>query len=155
MSSWTSIKMSKLSWGHLFSYTVIPLYNRTTENLTKNSDRELIAQPITAQFWTQNCKTLLSPCWSAVDFWKIKFEKSSWTNLIFCPHILKLNFAGYRGSKNQVGNRQKIKFVQLDLSNSIFQKSTADQQGVWDWKSIQSCCCSLLHHCFCILKTTE
>jgi hypothetical protein len=38
-----------------------------------------------------------------------------------------LNFAGYTGSKNQVQTRQKIKFIQLDFSNSIFQKSSADQ----------------------------
>ena len=33
------------------------------------------------------------------------------------------------GSKNQVLNRQKFKFIQLGFSNSIFQKSSADQQG--------------------------
>ena len=30
--------------------------------------------------------------------------------------ISNLNFAGYTGSKNQVRNRQKIKFVQLNFS---------------------------------------
>ena len=55
-----------------------------------------------------------------LDFWKIGFEKSSWMNLIFLS-ISKLNFAGYTGSKYQVQTRQKIKFVQLDFSNSFFQ----------------------------------
>jgi hypothetical protein len=43
--------------------------------------------------------------------------------------ISKLIFASYTGSKNPVKNRQKIKFVKLDFSKLIFQKST-DQQGV-------------------------
>ena len=36
----------------------------------------------------------------------------------------------YTSSKNQDRNRPKIKFVQLDFSNLIFQKSSADNQGV-------------------------
>ena len=43
--------------------------------------------------------------------------------------ILKLIFTGYTGSKNQVGNRLKIQFVELDFSKLIFQKSSTDQQG--------------------------
>ena len=44
--------------------------------------------------------------WSALDFWKIEVEKSSWSNL---------NFAGYTGSKNQVQTRKKS-----SSSNYIF-----------------------------------
>ena len=44
--------------------------------------------------------------------------------------ISKLIFAGYTGSKNQVRNRLRIQFVELDFSKLIFQKSSADQQGV-------------------------
>ena len=39
--------------------------------------------------------------------------------------ISNLDFAGYTGSKSQVQNRQKIKFIQLDFSNLIFEKSSA------------------------------
>ena len=44
-------------------------------------------------------------------------------------------FAGYTGSKNQVRNRLKIQFVELDFSKLIFQKSSTDQQGVTDIES--------------------
>ena len=61
------------------------------------------------------------------------FEKSSLKNQVgrtgFFLSILNWIFAGYTGSKNQVRNRQKIKFVQLDFSNLIFQKVSTDQQG--------------------------
>ena len=43
--------------------------------------------------------------------------------------ILNLNFAGYTGSENQFWNRPKIKLVEFHISNLIFQKSNADQQG--------------------------
>ena len=72
--------------------------------------------------------TSLSPCWSLLDFWKIKFEKSSSTNWIFNlqKSISKLIFASYTGSKYPVWNRLKIQFVELDFSNLIFQKSSTD-----------------------------
>ena len=73
-------------------------------------------------------QSILSPYWSALDLWRIEFEKSSWMNLTFLS-TSNLNFAGYTVSKNQVRNRPKIKFVKLHISNSIFQKSSADQQG--------------------------
>ena len=38
-------------------------------------------------------------------------------------------FTCYTGSKNQVGNRLKIQFVELDFSELIFQQSSTDQQG--------------------------
>ena len=63
---------------------------------------------------------------SVLDFWKIKFEKSSSTNWIF-GSISKLIPAG---SKNPVWNRLKIQFVKLDFSNLIFQKSSTDKQGL-------------------------
>ena len=70
----------------------------------------------------------LSPCWSVLDFWKIKLEKSSSTNWIFSlqKSISKLIFAGYIGSKNPVRNRLKIQLAELDFSNLIFQKSSTD-----------------------------
>ena len=69
--------------------------------------------------------TKLSPCWSVLEFWKIKLEKSSPTNWIFSlqKSISKLIFEGYTGSKNQVQNRLKIQFVELDFSQLIFQKN--------------------------------
>ena len=75
----------------------------------------------------------LTPCWSVIDFWKNKFEKSSSTNWIFNlqKSILKLIFVGYTGSKNTFRNRLKIQLVKLDFSNLIFQKSCTDQQEVW------------------------
>ena len=43
---------------------------------------------------------------------------------------LELDFADYQGNKNQVQNRLKIQFVELDFSKLIFQKSSRDQKGV-------------------------
>ena len=43
--------------------------------------------------------------------------------------ISKLIFAGCTGSKDQVRNKLKIQFIELDFSNLIFQKSGRDQQG--------------------------
>ena len=68
---------------------------------------------------------IVSLCWSVLDFWKIKFEKSRLMNLIFTACV---------ASKNQVRNRLKIKFIKLDFSNLIFQKSSTDQQGVKKFK---------------------
>jgi hypothetical protein len=51
--------------------------------------------------------------WSGLDFWKIEFEKSSWTNFIFTACAA---CAACAACKIQVQNRQKIKFVQLDFS---------------------------------------
>ena len=39
------------------------------------------------------------------------------------------NFLACVACKNQVGNRQKLKFMQLDFSYSIFQQSSADLKG--------------------------
>ena len=44
--------------------------------------------------------------------------------------ISKLILAGCTGSKNQVRNRLKIQFVELDFYKLIFQLSSTDQQGV-------------------------
>ena len=54
-----------------------------------------------------------SPYPSALDFWKIKFEKSSSTNWIFNLQklISKLIFAGYTGSKNPIRNRLKFLII--------------------------------------------
>ena len=70
--------------------------------------------------------------WSVLEFWTIKLEKSSSMNWIFSlqKSISKLIFAGYTGSKNPVGNRLKIQFIELVFSKLIFQKSSTDQQGV-------------------------
>ena len=60
-------------------------------------------------------QTWFTPCWSVLDFWKIKLKKSSLTNWIFSlqKSISKLLFAGYTGSNNPVRNRLKIQFVEL------------------------------------------
>jgi len=50
----------------------------------------------------------------------------------------KLIFENYTGSKNQVRNRLKIQFVELDFSKLIFQKSITDQQGVSFLKPFKS-----------------
>ena len=64
-------------------------------------------------FDNQNFLSILTPCWC------VSLQKS----------ISKLIFVGYTGSKNQVRNRLKIQFVELDFSKLIFQKSSTDQQG--------------------------
>ena len=81
-------------------------------------------------------QTCLTPCWSVLEFWKIKLEKSSSTNWIFNlqKSISKLIFAGYTGSKNPVQNRLKIQFVDLDFSKLIFQKSSRDQSCLISFK---------------------
>jgi hypothetical protein len=50
--------------------------------------------------------------------WIFSLQKSI-SKLIFSlqKSISKLIFAGYTGSKNQVRNRLKIQFVELDFSN--------------------------------------
>ena len=65
-----------------------------------------------------------TPCWSVLQFWKIKLEKSSSMNWIFSLQIsiLKFIFASYTGSKNSVRNRLRIQFDELDFSKLIFQK---------------------------------
>ena len=52
-------------------------------------------------------------------YWFFSLQKS----------ISKWIFAGYTGSKNPVRNRLKKRFVELDFSKLIFQKSSTDQQG--------------------------
>ena len=71
-----------------------------------------------------------------VDLYLI-FEKSSCKNQVRVAGFLacKNQFWNWflqatQAVKNQVWNRQKIKFVQFDVSNLIFQKSNADQLGV-------------------------
>ena len=51
--------------------------------------------------------------WSALDFWNIEFDV--------------LIFAGYTGSNYQVQNRLKIKFIKLNYSKIMFQKSSTDK----------------------------
>ena len=72
----------------------------------------------------------MTPCWSVLEFCKIRLEKSSSKNWIFSlqKSILKLIFAAYTGSKNPVWKRLKIQFIELDFSKWIFQKSNIDQQ---------------------------
>ena len=64
--------------------------------------------------------TDLTPYWSAFEFWKIEFKQSNRTSLIFSL-FRNLILQATQTGKNQIWNRQKIKFVQLDFSNSIFQ----------------------------------
>ena len=55
---------------------------------------------------------------------KIKFNELDF----MLGFILKLIFAGHKGSKNQFRNKQRIQFFELDFSKLIFQKSSTDQQ---------------------------
>ena len=48
-----------------------------------------------------------------IGVWKIKLDE--------------LDFEDYTGIKNQVRKGQKLNFVQLNFSNLIYQKSSADQ----------------------------
>ena len=50
--------------------------------------------------------------------------------LTLSPVDLYFIFTACVACKSQVQNRLKIQFVKLDFSNLIFQKSSADQQGV-------------------------
>ena len=58
--------------------------------------------------------------------WKIEFDELDFLS------ISNSNFAGYTGSKNLVQTRQKIQFIKLDFSNSIFQNPSADRYRVSD-----------------------
>ena len=55
-----------------------------------------------------------------LNYWNIEFENSSRTILIYL-YFSNMIFTVYVARKIQVQNRQKIKFVQFDFSNSIFQ----------------------------------
>ena len=66
----------------------------------------------------------LTPCWSVLEFWKIKLEKSSSTYWIFSlkKSISKLIFEDYTCSRNQVWNRLtnpvcQTGFSQIDFSD--------------------------------------
>ena len=54
------------------------------------------------------------------------FEKSSLKNQVGQIDFLSISNLNLQTTQT-VQNRQKIEFVQLDFSNSIFQKSIADQ----------------------------
>jgi uncharacterized protein (DUF983 family) len=60
------------------------------------------------------------PYLSAFAFWKIEFEKSSWSNLIFTACV---------ACKIQVQNRQKIKFIQLDFQTQFFKNLVQINMG--------------------------
>ena len=55
--------------------------------------------------------------------WKIKLDEIDFWSI---PNLI---FTACVACKIQVRNRPKINFVQLDFSNFIFQKSSADQYG--------------------------
>ena len=55
---------------------------------------------------------------SELDFLKIEFEILCLMNLIFTACV---------ACKNCVQSRTKINFIKLEISNSIFQKSSADR----------------------------
>ena len=93
------------------------------------------ATPIMAM-GCQQCLPL-TPCWSVLEFWKIKLEKSSSMNWISSlqKSISKLIFEGYTGSKNPVC---RTGFFQIDFtvikyrstSLSVGQHSPLVEQGV-------------------------
>ena len=67
---------------------------------------------------------ILTPSWSVLDFWKIKFEKSGLTNWNFNVQksILKLIFVGYTGSKNPVWTGKKFQLVLKSIFISVWNK---------------------------------
>ena len=112
ITAWIAILILERNWI-IINFV---LYQSELSFLTKwHEIMKLVFRP-------DSLSSLLS-YWSALDFWKIEFEKSSWTNLYFSLGILNMNFAGYTGNKNQIWNRQKLKFLQLSFSNLIFQTS--------------------------------
>ena len=60
----------------------------------------------------------LTPCWSVLEFWKIKLENSSLTNWILA---CKNQFRNWFWQATQA---VKIQCVELDFSKLIFQKSS-------------------------------
>ena len=104
------------------------------EHFPKFDHQQWNYNPLTSQFtffvtlFYTFTAIILTPCWSVLEFWKIKLEKSSSPNWIFSLQktISKLIFAGYTVCKFSVWNRLKIQFVELDFSNLIFQKSSTD-----------------------------
>ena len=69
----------------------------------------------------------LIPYLSALDFYKHPVWNIEFDELDFFFLSLNSIFASYTGSKNQIHNRQKIKFIKLDFSNMTFRKSSADR----------------------------
>ena len=61
-----------------------------------------------------------TPYPSVLDFWKIKLEKSSWTNWILV--YFKLNFEIWIEFLKLIFLKVKIQFVKLHFSNFIAQK---------------------------------
>jgi hypothetical protein len=67
---------------------------------------------------------------SALGFWNIEFEKSSLMNWNFCLVWTRF-FTACVPCKIWDWNRQKIEFIKLDFSNSIFQNPSADRYCEW------------------------
>ena len=75
-------------------------------------------------FWGSLCPLLICTWIMKNQVGKIKYDKLDfWSAKI----NFEIDFVGYTGSKNQVWNG---KFVELDFSKRIFQKSSTDKQGV-------------------------
>ena len=86
-----------------------------------------------SDFLKNSRRRRLSLCWSILDFWKINLEKSSLKNWIFSlfrtGFLLPVQHAKISFEIDFC--RLRIKFVELDFYNLIFQKSSEDQKGVW------------------------
>ena len=63
------------------------------------------------------------PIYLHLIFEILQFEISSLIKWIFLPDVAR---------KIQVWNRLKIKFIQVDFSNSILQKSSAGGKSEWN-----------------------
>ena len=124
--------------------------SRTVKNYANSPTSASVKSGISRNHTSWNC---LTPYWSALAFWKIKFEKSSSTNWIcnMQKSISKLIFAGYTGSKNPVRNRLKIQFVELDFSNLIFPTWCFKNQVQMDRAFVGDPCMANIYRFFMIL----
>ena len=81
--------------------------------------------------------------WHLIHMYRIWFLKNQVRQTWFFTCIIlisKLIVAGYTGSKTPVWNRLKIRYVELDFSNLIFQKPSTDENP---------CSVLLTETCFC------
>ena len=77
--------------------------------------------------------TILSPNWPALDFWKIEFEKSSWTNLFFglfrtwflLPTKIKIDKTS--SSSNWIFFKNQCRSTRSYFSMPVSQKASATE----------------------------
>ena len=94
----------------------------------------------TIQVISKEHLTVLTLCWTVLEFWKINLEKSSLTNFIFSlQNLISISiFACYTGSKKQFQNRLKLLFVKLDFPNWISRNQVQIIKGLFQqWKAYE------------------